>query len=239
MHNKISKDGQRKLSIVVCVTIFLMITITSVHAISKDGNVDLYPPDSKPYGLTFGEWASKWHTWLYSIPAPINPATDTTGKNCAQNQAGPVWFLAGTTGGAVDRTCSVPAGKGLVFPIIAAECSFAENPNLKNEEELKTCTINQDNTVTHMELTIDGVNISDLQKFRAHSTLFSFVFSKDNIGGVPPGATQGVADGYWIVTKPLLRGEHTIHFRAVSVDYTTTAASQSFVIDTTYHINVV
>lgn len=119
MHNKISKDGQRKLSIVVCVTIFLMITITSVHAISKDGNVDLYPPDSKPYGLTFGEWASKWHTWLYSIPAPINPATDTTGKNCAQNQAGPVWFLAGTTGGAVDRTCSVPAGKGLVFPIIS------------------------------------------------------------------------------------------------------------------------
>jgi hypothetical protein len=32
------------------------------------------------------------------VPQPLNPATDPTGKNCAQNQNGPFWFLEGTTG---------------------------------------------------------------------------------------------------------------------------------------------
>jgi hypothetical protein len=36
--------------------------------------------------------------WILSIPRKYNPAADSTGKNCVQNQNGEVWFLAGTFG---------------------------------------------------------------------------------------------------------------------------------------------
>ncbi len=198
-------------------------------------DITLFSPSSKPYGLTFGEWAAKWHTWLYSMPGPINPATDTTGKNCAQNQTGPVWFLAGTTGGSDERSCTIPAGKALLFPLIANECSYKENPNLKTEAELRTCAVSPNNGVTDLELTIDGVNIQNMEKYRAHSPLFGFTFSDDNLAGVSPGPTQGVADGFWAILPPLSAGGHTVHFKAAAVQPATTGISSSFVIDITYH----
>jgi hypothetical protein len=146
--------------------------------------------------------------------------------------------LAGTTGGSVDRTCTIPAGKALLFPLVANECSYKENPNLKTEAELRACAVDPNNGVTHLELTIDGVNIQGLEKYRAQSPLFNFTFSNDNLGGVAPGPTQGVADGFWAIVPPLTSGNHTIHFKAVAVQPATTGTSNSFVIDTTYHLRV-
>ena len=59
--------------------------------------------DSKQFDSTYSQWTSKWWQWAYSVPADVNPITDTTGKNCGQGQKGPVWFLAGTTGGTAER----------------------------------------------------------------------------------------------------------------------------------------
>jgi hypothetical protein len=58
----------------------------------------VFSSDSKPYNFTYGEWTARWWQWGYSIPKNINPAYDDTGKNCAQKQNDPVWFLAGTYG---------------------------------------------------------------------------------------------------------------------------------------------
>jgi hypothetical protein len=125
-----------------------------------------------------------------------------------------------------------------LFPLIASECSYKENPNLKTETDLRACAIAPDNGVTHLELTVDGVNIQDLQKYRAESPPFNFTFSNDNLGGVAPGPTQGVADGFWAFLPPLSPGNHTIHFKAVAVQPATTGTANSFVIDTTYHLTV-
>jgi hypothetical protein len=225
-----------KIAAVISSAIVLVLSSTIQSTVAAD--ITLFTPGSKPYGLTFGEWAAKWHAWLYSIPGPINPASDTTGQNCAQNQNGPAWFLAGTTGGSVDRTCTIPAGKALLLPLVANECSYKENPNLKTEAELRACAVDPNNGVTHLELTIDGVNIQGLEKDRAQSPLFNFTFSNNNLGGVTPGPTQGVADGFWAIVPPLSSGNHTIHFKAIAVQPATTGTSNSFVIDTTYHLRV-
>jgi len=43
-----------------------------------------------------------------SIPAAHSPIADTTGKDCTQQQSGPIFYLAGTSGGgAVTRKCAV------------------------------------------------------------------------------------------------------------------------------------
>src|SRR5882757_5084559 len=43
------------------------------------GNPGVLPPQSHPYGKSYGEWAAKWVQWALSIPADRNPLTDTTG----------------------------------------------------------------------------------------------------------------------------------------------------------------
>ena len=50
------------------------------------------------------------------------------------------------------------SGKGLLFPLIANECSYKQNPSLKTETELRACAVNTDNGVTDIELTIDRVS---------------------------------------------------------------------------------
>ena len=64
----------------------------------------IFSRDSDPYGVSDADWTAKWWQWVLSLPVEINPVKDLTGKNCATNQNGPVWFLAGTVGGVVSRS---------------------------------------------------------------------------------------------------------------------------------------
>src|SRR5438034_7507958 len=72
-------------------------------------------PSEKYAGKSYGQWSAAWWQWAADISEPNSPVTDSTGANCAVNQRGPVWFLAGNTGGTTSRTCTVPADKGILF----------------------------------------------------------------------------------------------------------------------------
>ena len=58
-----------------------------------------------------------WWQWAFSIPSAQNPIADQNGGGCMIGQRGSLWFLAGF-GGTTTRTCSVPAGLTLFFPVI-------------------------------------------------------------------------------------------------------------------------
>jgi hypothetical protein len=176
--------------------------------------IAIFPADSKPYGLTYGQWTAKWWQWGYSIPKDINPAYDDTGKNCAQKQNGPVWFLAGTYGHAVNRKCDIPAGKAILFPILNSECSFAEFPKLKTLSELRTCAKTIQDQVSSLKASVDGIPIPSLQEYRIQSPPFNFTLSQNNILGLAANVTtQAIADGNWVFLKPLSPGSHKITFR--------------------------
>ena len=67
------------------------------------------------------ELTAEWRQWAYSIPTSQNPQEDATGQYCMVGQRGPVWFLAGVFlgwPGTITRTCTVPEGKALFFPVI-------------------------------------------------------------------------------------------------------------------------
>ena len=177
-------------------------------------SIAVFSANSKPYGLTYGDWTAKWWQWGYSIPKDINPAYDDTGKNCAQKQNGPVWFLAGTYGHAVNRKCDIPAGKAILFPILNSECSFAEFPNLKSLSELRLCAKTIQDQVTTLNATMDRVPIFNLHKYRIQSPPFTFTLPQNNILGLPSNVTtQAIADGNWVFLKPLSPGSHKITFR--------------------------
>src|SRR5262245_53482229 len=79
-------------------------------------------PEIVPNSAKYRTLSAEWWQWAISAPTPVNPLVDPTGANCGQGQgefsADNVWFLAGTSGGSVTRTCLIPPGKSLFFPVL-------------------------------------------------------------------------------------------------------------------------
>jgi hypothetical protein len=197
------------------------------------------PVDTIQYNMSYAEWTARWWQWLLSIPEDRNPGADETGENCDEGQTGPVWFLAGTFGGLNERVCAVPAGKSILFPVMNAECSYAEYAGLHSEPELRQCAVSSNEGVTELMVIIDGQpnNLSELIRYRVQSPLFEINFPSGNIYGVREGPSQAVSDGFWVFLPPLPPGQHEIHFRGAVVDFTT-ASTNNFVTEVKYHITV-
>jgi hypothetical protein len=146
-----------------------------------------------------------WQTFL-SIPASANPL-----DRCDLG-TGEVVFLAGTTGGPpATRSCTIPAGKSILVPLINVECSEAEGQG-RTPAELRACAKGFADAFTGLSLTIDGVPVPDLSRFRVHSQVFHFTAAEGNAFGVPAGTTRSVADGYWALIGPLAPGQHIVSF---------------------------
>jgi hypothetical protein len=181
-----------------------------------DLNEFLFELNFHPFGVTWERWAAMWCSWLLSIPKRQNPAIDDTGEYCSINQDNEnVWFLTGTFGNIVpvNRKCTVPAGRGIFFPILVKEDSFQEDPDLKTEEDLKKRCQDATNRLVQMEATIDGKTLDRLESYRVQSEVFDLTFPEDNVYNARPGLTRSVCDGYWLFIKPLLPGKHYIYFK--------------------------
>lgn len=207
--------------------------LPSMMKFSYAANISVFPADSKPYGLTYGEWTARFWQWLHSIPKPDSPAADTTGKNCALKQTGPVWFLPGTFGGTNERTCTIPAGKAILVSLINVMCSYAEH-HLKTEPELRACAKADQDKVTSTMITVDGVQINPV---RLQSPLFTVTLPENNALGLKPQTTPAISDGYWVFLQPLPSGQHTIHASGSLVDFTTTG-TVNFASEAINHITV-
>jgi hypothetical protein len=222
---------------IVTILSLTALSIPIAHSQSTVDNIKILPPDSEAYGATYPEWTAGWWAWALSIPQDQNPTNDDTGKNCEQRQTGPVWFLAGTSGGSAVRECTVPHGKAIFFPILNSECSYSEFPSFSTEAELRSCSKSLFDLVTNLKLTINGSRVQNLEQYRVESPLFNVTFPASNIYGVPPGPSQAVSDGFWIMLNPLPVGKHQISFGGTGVDFTSTG-KENFGTDVTYNLNV-
>jgi hypothetical protein len=59
-------------------------------------------------------------------------------KNVRLTKGGPVWFLADHLAGREERTCTIPAGKAILIPLLTGECGY-DVPEVKNDEDLRRC----------------------------------------------------------------------------------------------------
>lgn len=183
----------------------------------------MYPVNSTPYNVPFGEWTARWWRWALSIPIYKNPLIDEVGKDCAESQTGPVWFLAGTTGKNhfAIRRCSIPSGKSILFPIIVSLFSFAEVPEIKTDEELISYTAKDIDEYRLLESSIDGQRLQNLDQCRVQYGPFTITIPPNNIWNVQSGSTRAVSDGFWIFLKPMNGGYHKINFHGVEPNFHT------------------
>jgi hypothetical protein len=221
------------------------------------GNPGVLSLESTPLGNSYGDWSAIWWQWALSLPATSHPLFDTA--DCGTGQSGPVFFLGGRfcatplPGGpncnpsVINRSCTVPAGKALFFPILNVEDSVAEElagfglgdatpAGLRN-----LATIIAEGIVD-VAVTVDGHPIKGGDGLRVQSPLFSFALAPhDNLfaaigeTGIPDGTTSlAVADGVYVMLAPLSAGLHTLHFSGVN----TCPFCNNFPIDATYHLIV-
>ncbi|MFS8071505.1 MAG: hypothetical protein ACMG6S_34475 [Byssovorax sp.] len=216
----------------------------------------LFPRQATPFGTSYEAWAAAWWQWALAIPKDQNPIL---GGPCELNQSGDVFFLAGTAGGSETRSCTIPAGKGIFFPIVNVVVRSC--PEYGDQVEGYSCEVATDEGMLHqwatewmgsdqtLLLEIDGSSVDALDAYRAHSDAFTDTSPLDvserfapfcsgpieaNSCGVPVGSARpAVADGIWAMLHPLSVGPHEIRF-AASVNQ----PGGGFSIDVTYNIVV-
>lgn len=197
------------------------------------------PIQSHPHGHTYSAWAAAWWQWALETPTSVNPVLDTTGEHCAEGQTGRVWFLAGTFGNdTVERSCTVPTGTALFFPLINAFYgAFLNDPPETRTEEFLRAQVMCDNVVLLAE--INGVAVNNPLQYFEQSPLFDVQLPEDNVFGVGEDVvpelllSPSVDAGYYLFLRPLPPSTYTVHW----------VASQScpfgdFAQEVTYHLTV-
>lgn len=178
--------------------------------VNNNTNLDIsnlvYDIDSKPFNVSYVDWTEKWWQWTYSIPWDRNPSYDDTGKYCSENQSGPVWFLTLAYKHPVTRTCDIPENTALLITLLNSECSYAEFPLLKTEEELRECAKRMQDLVVGVNASLNKVHVPNLENYRVQTDVFNFTLPEYNILNLTSQTTQAVADGNWLFLKPLNAG---------------------------------
>jgi hypothetical protein len=198
--------------------ISLALVLPPIAAEAQNPNPGILPPNSAPHGLTYAEWSAKWFKWAYEQSPANSPVQDTTGAQCANRQSGQVWFLAGTFGaGTVVRSCTIPAGRMLFFPVGNGFCA-GDGFDFAGERACATAFANQ---LSHLRVEIDGLPVKALDAplsgnyYRALSPPWDLVLGAENIFGAPAGTySPGAGDGVYLMLTPLSPGQHTIHIHA-------------------------
>lgn len=195
-----------------CIVIVLVVSLFPVLAFAGETGdpTTLVAPSEKIAGRSQADWSRAWWEWAGSFADYESPIADKKGTRCQQKQSGPVWFLAGTYGThRTIRSCTVPAGKYLFFPLI----NYVVFPNATHSitcEDAKATAADTTDDVASLVLELDGRLFKNLEAHR-QPTKECFDLAALAGGGVKPSA----ANGYYIMLRPLSRGTHTLNFGGI------------------------
>ena len=208
------------------------------------------PGDPRLKGKTYAQWTADWLKWSLELPMTnsagvTHPWTDDPRFDVNEGQTSDLWFLAapfltkGYTN--IHRSCVIPSGKALFFPLFVVEVSSIEGGAFHGanaEEQAKRV----DYFVAHMVdlfCEVDGVPLSNVTDYRVRSPQTNFTapapWIQGNGGG--PGTVTGA--GYFVFHAPLTPGKHMLHYGgAVSMTWPQDPVDMHEKIDMTYQITV-
>jgi hypothetical protein len=191
----------------------MILALTATFSANATESSPVQQPNFKLDGHTAADLSADWWEWAMSSPDEINPVRDRSGVHCSTGQQGKVWFLAGGFGSSlIRRSCTIPAGKYIFFPVInMAYWPQEENNGYTCEQAKKNAAVNND-TAIDLFVKVDGQVVENPKKFRARTRKCFDVYGKIPAESKPYKAFPSASDGYWILLRPLVAGKHTIKF---------------------------
>ncbi len=209
----------------------------------------VFPPQAHPYGVSYQEWAAKY--WQRTLSLPVDAASYAA--PLSDGQSGEVWLLASPLGSAPTGTLqfSIPEGKAMLISPLTYWVDNANCPTFTDftVAELRGQVAGEWSQVTATSCTIDGVAVPGLANpltspYLFDSTVFSYTLpDHDTYPSVLFGATcidngqtidGAVAEGEFLMIKPLPVGQHQIHV----TDVIGPAASPFLEVDITFVVTV-
>ncbi len=170
---------------------------------------ELLPPTEPVAQRSQLDWSVLWWKWAASFEREDSPIADRTGANCTFKQGESVWFLAGTYGTKrTVRTCTVPEGKYLFFPLI----NYIVTPSARSSVRcpgVRAEAAHMTNDVSALILEVDGKRFTGLERHR-QATVECFELGDNNTLASTSGPTA--SNGYFVMLRPLPRGKHVINF---------------------------
>lgn len=148
-----------------------------------------------------------WWSWAGSEPFGQGPVEDSTGASCDVNQPADLWFLAGTFGGHEDRTCEIPSGVPIVFPIV----NMAGGP-----EDCDGFLAGAEGTASLDDVAIEVHELA--------ASAGEIVAVDDNAVFGDGGTFEVTMCGLWAVLEPLTAGEHLVEFEGESDGFAVSAS---------------
>jgi hypothetical protein len=231
-------EVMRRLIVLLCSALWALIVVApAVAAGSSSGQ-----------STDQAELAAGWWKWALKKPAEVSPLLgDYSWKEqpqgaakCAGGSRLGVWNLAGEfaleedVGGFVGeatRTCKVPAGKPIFFPVFNVICSPATG-DTGDLQECATSFTEQLLADSSFFATVDG---EDVPIERVASGPFTITLPQDNVLGAQPGSYPAATDGIWVyLPEGLTKGEHVITFGGTFP----IPGDGTFTLDITYNIIV-
>jgi hypothetical protein len=186
-------------------------------------------PNTPVAGQSIADWTAGWWGWLMPFQYGATPLDDTTGALANTNNNGPVFYVAGTSGGTANRTFTVPAGRPLLIPVLNQ--AFIQYP-VPIENQLAGYFYGG---TLSLNATIDGIPVSNLSSYAETSPVVDYGDALPGSYGqasLTPGFTgdpacpsfdpndlcPSMSVGYWLMVN-LPAGEHVISTSG-SEDYT-------------------
>ena len=199
----------------------------------------VYKAVDTPFGLTYTQWISEW---IKDVPGNSCDNQVNSVEFATLDSSSHVNFLISSTGMTCYRNVTIPSGTAILFPLVISiktyPCPMEHEPDPEQsvEDFLKINAAKYIDNVKSLSITLDDMPYRKTYQYRFVTPSFE-IFNNHMLGNcfdaciLANQAQHAVADGYWIMLKPLEPGEHTLTFKAEVNGY-------GVVTDITYHIIV-
>ena len=220
-----SKFVGLKPSLLIAAAVILSVTTPAWADNRNDDKVQIFPPQSHPYGKSYGEWAAAFWQWSLVLPLAGHPFLDSPTDpyfDFGAGQSGKVWFWS-SPDGPLTRIVSMPEETALFLTLRDVETSSLETVNSgfhgDTEAEQRANSKFFADHIVNVFCVIDGNPVKNLQAYRFSTPQFVFTAPTPWIFGGPEptdpnigGTGTSVGDGYFLMLTPMTKGHHIIHY---------------------------
>jgi hypothetical protein len=244
-----------KVAAPLCISLFVI----SLSFVTYSSGISELPVilDKVIYGKPLDYWAQSFWQWTSTVPpdseTELDPSTNLNKCVIGFDPNQTMIFLMQAYESTFSTKCDIPAGKPILVPLLVGECDpTVPEPRVKSGkiEDLRECAKDSDEVFYSWDVALDGqtlfkkegntnVNIQLKDKILVrNSSLFTINIPENNNFEVAAGSYPAVVDGYYLVLKPLLPGEHTLTYKIVHQKENPGARFSYAQGDATYHLNV-
>ena len=212
-------------------SIVTFITVFGYHSQLMGAERNDFATDAKPYGKPLEEWAKEYWQWNVGLPpGDIPKDVNTNLAKClfGSDKQKTMIFLLGVYDLTYSTKCIISSAKPILVPLLVGECDpTVPEPRTKTGkiEDLWTCAKDANEGFKAWEVRLDNrvlfkkagseevnANLKDDILVR-NSSLFNITIPQVNRFEADAGVYPAVVDGYYLILKPLLPGEHTLTYK--------------------------